>query len=657
MRAAAELLGNYRLSHCEVYVTLEPCAMCAGAMQHARIKRVVFGASDPKTGACGSVVDLFAEPKLNHHTQVRGGRAGAGQRRPAVEVLRRAPRTEAERAACPSTRTTMPRSRTLGLVAPSGYLPDPAVDRSRGAFLRAAGLARDGRRERVRARAAVRRPGRAAAGGTAALRDRSFDRSRAVRARRLRAVAAARSHRLRRHPRAQGGGWSATATSRRSTSPMLAHGGVSFAGPSAGDFGAEQPDPFTVEHFFGVLADAPLCRRACLWTVRCARSRGGCGAATSRWWCPLLGTPFMPRVRDGILFVEDVNEPAYKIERMFLQLVARRRAAAAGGDRARRFRSGHADAQRQRLRPVRSVVERLRKVSKRAGLRRAAVRPRAAQADASRRWSRAPGGPARRARNARTVALSGARLGADRRRPGRGPDIRAASAAAAPIRRRGSDARAMCRRRAPRSRRARRRVRARGSCAGRRAAPGGRRTCRSRGSSGRRRFSSARQRQMSSRTSGARPSVASSRISRRGLVISARPIASICCSPPDSWLPMARAALGEAREQREDARRVPRARARRCGSRRMPRGSRARSGWGRSAGLRAPARCRAARWRRWRGRARRSPAKRISPPLSGMRPNSARSVVVLPMPLRPSSVATSPSRTARSMPNSTWLAP
>jgi tRNA(adenine34) deaminase len=73
MRAAADLLGNYRLGHCEIYVTLEPCAMCAGAMQHARIKRLVFGASDPKTGACGSVVDLFSEPKLNHHTQVRGG--------------------------------------------------------------------------------------------------------------------------------------------------------------------------------------------------------------------------------------------------------------------------------------------------------------------------------------------------------------------------------------------------------------------------------------------------------------------------------------------------------------------------------------------------------------------------------------------------------
>jgi tRNA(adenine34) deaminase len=73
MRAAAELLGNYRLSHCVLYVTLEPCAMCAGAMQHARIRRLVYGASDPKTGACGSVIDLFAEPRLNHHTQVRGG--------------------------------------------------------------------------------------------------------------------------------------------------------------------------------------------------------------------------------------------------------------------------------------------------------------------------------------------------------------------------------------------------------------------------------------------------------------------------------------------------------------------------------------------------------------------------------------------------------
>ena len=73
LRAAAQALGNYRLAGCTLYVTLEPCAMCAGAIQHARIARVVFGASDPKTGACGSVINLFAEPLLNHHTEVEGG--------------------------------------------------------------------------------------------------------------------------------------------------------------------------------------------------------------------------------------------------------------------------------------------------------------------------------------------------------------------------------------------------------------------------------------------------------------------------------------------------------------------------------------------------------------------------------------------------------
>jgi tRNA(adenine34) deaminase len=73
MRDAAQHLANYRLVDCTLYVTLEPCAMCTGAIQHARIARVVFGASDPKTGACGSVVNLMAETKLNHHAEVTGG--------------------------------------------------------------------------------------------------------------------------------------------------------------------------------------------------------------------------------------------------------------------------------------------------------------------------------------------------------------------------------------------------------------------------------------------------------------------------------------------------------------------------------------------------------------------------------------------------------
>lgn len=73
MRDAAKHLGNYRLVDCTLYVTLEPCAMCTGAIQHARIARLVYGASDPKTGACGSVINLMAETKLNHHTEVCSG--------------------------------------------------------------------------------------------------------------------------------------------------------------------------------------------------------------------------------------------------------------------------------------------------------------------------------------------------------------------------------------------------------------------------------------------------------------------------------------------------------------------------------------------------------------------------------------------------------
>jgi tRNA(adenine34) deaminase len=73
LRDAATRLGNYRLTDCELFVTLEPCAMCSGAIQHARIARVVYGAADPKTGACGSVVDLFGEARLNHHATVVKG--------------------------------------------------------------------------------------------------------------------------------------------------------------------------------------------------------------------------------------------------------------------------------------------------------------------------------------------------------------------------------------------------------------------------------------------------------------------------------------------------------------------------------------------------------------------------------------------------------
>ncbi len=73
LRAAAQVVGNYRLDDCELFVTLEPCAMCSGAMLQARLRRVVYGAPDPKTGAAGSVINLFAQAPLNHQTALQGG--------------------------------------------------------------------------------------------------------------------------------------------------------------------------------------------------------------------------------------------------------------------------------------------------------------------------------------------------------------------------------------------------------------------------------------------------------------------------------------------------------------------------------------------------------------------------------------------------------
>jgi len=73
LRDAAKNLGNYRLVGCDIFVTLEPCLMCAGAIQHARISRLIYGARDPKTGACGSVLDVFADARINHHASVTSG--------------------------------------------------------------------------------------------------------------------------------------------------------------------------------------------------------------------------------------------------------------------------------------------------------------------------------------------------------------------------------------------------------------------------------------------------------------------------------------------------------------------------------------------------------------------------------------------------------
>ena len=73
IREAAKAIKNYRLKDCTIYVTLEPCAMCVGAIQHARIDKIIYGAPDPKTGACGSMIDLISIKEINHHAEALGG--------------------------------------------------------------------------------------------------------------------------------------------------------------------------------------------------------------------------------------------------------------------------------------------------------------------------------------------------------------------------------------------------------------------------------------------------------------------------------------------------------------------------------------------------------------------------------------------------------
>ncbi len=117
LRHAAQLLGNYRLPDCTLVVTLEPCAMCAMALMHARFKRVVFGARDPKTGAAGSVLNLFALPQLNHQTALVGGcleaecgtllREFFAERRAAHKARQAARRAPAQDAAIPVADVTM----------------------------------------------------------------------------------------------------------------------------------------------------------------------------------------------------------------------------------------------------------------------------------------------------------------------------------------------------------------------------------------------------------------------------------------------------------------------------------------------------------------------------------------------------------------------
>ena len=124
LRHAATLLENYRLPECELFVTLEPCAMCAMALMHARFKRVVFGATDPKTGAAGSVLNLFGESRLNHHTTLEGGvlaePCGALLRKFFAERRARQREEREQTAAVPGGETLIP----AGDVVELPFVPD-----------------------------------------------------------------------------------------------------------------------------------------------------------------------------------------------------------------------------------------------------------------------------------------------------------------------------------------------------------------------------------------------------------------------------------------------------------------------------------------------------------------------------------------------------
>lgn len=134
LRHASQLLENYRLPECELFVTLEPCAMCAMALMHARFKRVVFAAADPKTGVAGSVTDLFALRQLNHHTQVQGGlmAEASGQMLREFFAERRA-HIRAERAARQAASASGPPVEDLPAVIPVGLvIEDPPPPKERG---------------------------------------------------------------------------------------------------------------------------------------------------------------------------------------------------------------------------------------------------------------------------------------------------------------------------------------------------------------------------------------------------------------------------------------------------------------------------------------------------------------------------------------------
>ncbi len=357
LRRAATALGNYRLTGARLYVTLEPCLMCLGAMFHARLAEIVYGANDPKTGACGGVVDLSPVSRLNHRTQVRGGILASesgtmlrdffrARRRSAVPAPLPEPAVPAA-THLPEIKPIKPLANTMSnhtehthwacptgaehahhheppsgiyLISPSGAVPDPAVLDLSVQRLKEMGY-------RVTLDRTV-----------SAVHERfaGTDRQR---------LACIQRALKQKHPvvMATRGGyglsrllpfidWQAVADSGKtfigqsdftafSLALLAQTGAVSLAGPTAlYDFGAKKVDDLTQALFQETLSgeleilsfettDAdPVDARGILW--------GGNLAMVAS----LVGTPYLPDIDGGILFLEDIAEHPFRIERMLAQL-------------------------------------------------------------------------------------------------------------------------------------------------------------------------------------------------------------------------------------------------------------------------------------------------------------------------------------------------
>lgn len=383
LRAAARRLDNYRLTGARLYVTLEPCAMCLGAMFHARLAEIVYGAPDPKTGACGGVVDLSVQPRLNHHARVRGGvRAQAcgdllrgffRARREAARAARNGPTaapvpparpvlvSAAAQAAASLSQddSPMPKQKPASAASSSSHSHPVAAGEhthlvcadpdcgAHGVHEQPSGIylispsgavanpeALDLAAQRLRAmgfRTAVDRTALAVHERFAGTdRQRLACIQRALKQKHPIVMATRGGYGLSRLlPHID---WQAVADSGKTfigqsdftvfNLALLARtGAVSLAGPTAVfDFGGKKVDDLTQALFQETLSgeleilsfespDAdPVDARGILW--------GGNLAMVAS----LVGTPYLPDIRGGILFLEDVSEHPFRIERMLTQL-------------------------------------------------------------------------------------------------------------------------------------------------------------------------------------------------------------------------------------------------------------------------------------------------------------------------------------------------